>query len=110
MEGYIDVEGFVDGFDLCPGFGQISAKSRSSSGINASLQDTTGALPVDASICGSIIVEKLDGNGDPLPGASFTFDPDPLDRDGTVEIADGGTLDAADADNGYVCVDDALFG
>jgi Prealbumin-like fold domain len=110
MEGYIDIEGFVDNFDLCPGFGQISAKSRSSSGINASLQDTTGALPVDASICGSIIVEKLDGNGDPLPGASFTFDPDPLDRDGTAEIADGGTGDAADGDNGYVCVDDALFG
>jgi hypothetical protein len=110
MEGYIDVEGFVDGFDLCPGFGQISAKSRSSSGINASLQDTTGALPVDASICGSIIVKKVDGDANALPGASFTFNPDPVDRVGTATIADGGTGDAADGSNGYVCVDDALFG
>jgi Prealbumin-like fold domain len=110
MEGYIDIEGFVPDFTLCPGFGQISAKSRSSAGINASLQDTTGALPVDASICGSIIVKKVDGDANALPGASFTFDPDPADRVGTVEIADGGTGDAADGDNGYVCVNDALFG
>ena len=110
MEGYIDVTGFVPDFSLCPGFGQISAKSRSSSGINASLQDTTGALPVDASICGSIIVKKVDGDANALPGASFLFDPDPLDRVGTATIADGGTGDSADGDNGYVCVDDALFG
>jgi hypothetical protein len=75
MEGYIDITGFVPDFSLCPGFGQLSAKSRSSSGINASLQDTTGALPINASICGSILIHKEDGANNPLAGAEFTISP-----------------------------------
>jgi hypothetical protein len=112
MEGYIDIAAFVPNFNLCPGFGEITARSRSSSGINASLQDTTGAIPVNASICGSIIVKKADSAGNALPGATFTFNPDFLTRaaNSSKAVADGGTLDAADANNGYVCVDHVLFG
>src|SRR4029450_5872675 len=58
MEGYIDISGFIPNFDLCPGFGQVSAKSRSSSGINASLQDTSGALGVNASVCRSLLIRE----------------------------------------------------
>jgi hypothetical protein len=112
MEGYIDISGFIQNFNLCPGFGQITARSRSSSGINASLQDTTGAIPVNASICGSILIKKQDSAGNALPGATFTFSPDFLTRDAnsTKVVADGGTLDQADGNNGYVCVDRVLFG
>jgi len=112
MEGYIDIAAFIPDFNLCPGFGEITARSRSSSGINASLQDTTGAIPVNASICGSIIVKKQDAGGTALPGATFTFSPDFLTRDAnsTRAVADGGTLDHADTNNGYVCVDNVLFG
>ncbi len=112
MEGYIDITGFVPDFNLCPGFGQITARSRSSSGINASLQDTTGAIPVNASICGSIIVKKEDPAGNALPGAKFTFSPDFLTgtAGSSTEVTDGVSPDAADGDNGYVCVDHVLFG
>jgi len=112
MEGYIDITAFVNDFNLCPGFGEITARSRSSSGINASLQDTTGAIPVNASVCGSLIVKKADSAGAALPGAKFTFSPDPLTREAnsSSEIADGGALDQADANNGYVCIDHVLFG
>ncbi len=112
MEGYIDITAFLPNFNLCPGFGEITARSRSSSGINASLQDTTGAIPVNASICGSILVKKQDPAGNALPGATFTFSPDPLTRTtgSSSAVADGGTLDVADANNGYVCIDHVLFG
>lgn len=112
MEGYIDISAFIPNFNLCPGFGEITARSRSSSGINASLQDTTGAIPVNASICGSILIKKADPAGNALAGATYTFSPDFLTRaaNSTRAVADGGTLDAADANNGYVCVDHVLFG
>jgi hypothetical protein len=60
---------------------------------------------------GSILVRKEDEDGGLLPGACFTFDPDP--EDGTsaaVEVCDGDTADQADGDDGLVCIDNVVFG
>ncbi len=111
MEGFVDLTAFVgDGFDLCPGFSFASAKTRSSFSITSVLKDTTEQVSADVNICGSLLVEKIDGAGDPLPGASFTFDPNPVDpTQPPLVVADGGTGDAADGNDGYVCVDNALI-
>ncbi len=110
MEGYIDITGFLPNFSLCPGFGEITARSRSSSGINASLQDTTGSIPVNASVCGSLIIKKTNEAGALVPGAGYTVTPGVTDRTGTTVVADGDTADHSDANNGLVCLDNVLFG
>jgi hypothetical protein len=60
---------------------------------------------------GSILVRKEDEDGALLPGACFTFDPDPADGSGSaVEVCDGATGDEANGDDGLVCVDNVVFG
>jgi hypothetical protein len=62
---------------------------------------------------GSILVRKEDEDGNLLPGACFTFDPDPADGlSAAVEVCDDGvdTNDHADADDGFVCVDEVILG
>jgi hypothetical protein len=113
MEGYIDVSGFIQNFDLCPGFGQVSAKSRSSSGINASLQDTSGALGVNASVCRSLLIRKEAKNAstpatnDLLGGAAFTITPSPLTGTGSLLVTDGSAPDA-NATPGLICIDNVI--
>ena len=47
MEGFVDLTAFLgDNFNLCPGFSQATFKTRSSDGLNASLQDTTVPTPL----------------------------------------------------------------
>jgi hypothetical protein len=61
---------------------------------------------------GSILVRKETESGALLPGACFTFDPDPFTGAVTpLEVCDDGldTNDQADADDGLVCIDDVLF-
>jgi hypothetical protein len=60
---------------------------------------------------GSILVAKQDGGGNPLPGAGFTFTPNPFTGDATgVEVVDGTTNDHADANDGFVCIDNVRPG
>lgn len=62
---------------------------------------------------GSILVRKEDEDGNLLPGACFTFDPDPADgSSAAVEVCDDGvdTDDHADGSDGLVCIDDVVFG
>jgi len=60
---------------------------------------------------GSILVRKEDEDGELLPGACFTFDPDPADgTSAAVEVCDGDTADQADDDDGLVCIDNVVFG
>jgi len=61
---------------------------------------------------GSILVRKETESGALLPGACFTFDPDPFTGAVTpLEVCDDGldTNDQADADDGLVCIDGVLF-
>jgi uncharacterized surface anchored protein len=55
---------------------------------------------------GSILVAKVDGNGDPLPGAEFA-----LDDDGDPATANDQTpIPAVDGQTGLFCTDELLFG
>jgi hypothetical protein len=59
---------------------------------------------------GSILVRKETESGALLPGACFTFDPDPADGTGAaVEICDGDAADQAVGDDGLVCIDGVVF-
>jgi hypothetical protein len=114
MEAYVDLTAFIPNFNPCPGFGQVNPKSRSSSGINSSLQDDAGAIPFNVSICKSLLIRKegKDANtaatNDLLGGATFTITPNPITGSGSLDVADrtGTTGDANDlnASAGLVCV------
>ena len=111
MEGFVDLTAFLPDFDLCPGFGQVNPKSRSSSGISASLQDDAGALPVDVSVCGSILLKKVTGSGALLGGVGFTVSPNPtVGGTGNLIVQDGqsGVDQASTA--GLVCIDNVRLG
>jgi hypothetical protein len=55
---------------------------------------------------GSILVAKVDGNGDPLPGAQFA-----LDEDGDPDTTGDQTpIPTVEGQTGLFCVDDLLFG
>jgi hypothetical protein len=116
MEAFIDLTAFFgtsSNFSLCPGFAQVQAKTRSSNGLNASLQDTSAPTPINASVCGSLLIDKFAADGTtPLPGASFTITPNPITRapGSSLVVADGSALDKADGNNGVVCIDQVLPG
>jgi Prealbumin-like fold domain len=112
MEGYVDLTAFLgNDFSLCPGFGQVTPKTRSSDGLNSSLQDVAGPVPITAKICGSLLIKKFGPDGTTLlPGAGYTITPSTIDRTGTQVVADGGTADVADGNDGVVCLDGVLFG
>lgn len=109
MEGYIDLTAFLPNFNPCPGFGQLNPKSRSSSGINSSLQDDAGAIPFNVSICKSLLIRKegkdasTTATNDLLGGATFTITPSPLTGTGSLDITDNGTNDE-NSTAGLVCV------
>ena len=76
--------------------------------------DRLGGSPVpDATFVntrvGSILILKLDDSGDLLPGAGFTFDPNPFTGGAAVEILDGDVEDQAVGNDGVLCIDDVLF-
>jgi hypothetical protein len=114
MEGYIDLTAFIPNFNPCPGFGQINPKSRSSSGINSSLQDDGGAVPFNVSICKSLLIRKegkdasTAATNDLLGGATFTITPNPITGSGSLDVTDrtGATGDANDLNStaGLVCL------
>jgi len=67
FEASLDLDGL--GFPpSCPGFGQASAKSRSSSSIPAALHDLAGPFPIDLNTCGKITIIK-----DTVPDAAQNF-------------------------------------
>lgn len=109
MEGYIDLTAFIPNFNPCPGFGQLNPKSRSSSGINSSLQDDAGAVPFNVSICGSLLIRKegkdasTAATNDLLGGATFTVTPNPATGTGSLDVTDNGTGDE-NPTAGLVCV------
>jgi hypothetical protein len=110
MEGYIDLSAFIANFNPCPGFGQLNPKSRSSSGINSSLQDDAGAVPFNVSICKSLLIRKEGkdastvATNDLLGGATFTVTPNPITGSATgLDITDGDSNDL-NTTAGLVCV------
>ena len=119
MEGFVDLRSFIPNLSLCPGFAQVQVKTRSSPSLNASLLDTTSAIKINLSVCGSIIVKKVGADGVTLlPDAGFTFNPNPSDPTaGPIEVRDGDTADHACStvggsvvcDDGTVCLDNVLF-
>ena len=110
MEGYIDLTAFIPTFNPCPGFGQLNPKSRSSSGINSSLQDDAGAVPFNVSICKSLLIRKegkdasTAATNDLLGGATFTVTPNPITGSATgLDITDGDSNDL-NTTAGLVCM------
>jgi Prealbumin-like fold domain len=102
FEGGIDLAGI--GFDGC--ITTFIPHTRSSQSFTATLKDFA-IIPFNT--CrGSILVKKEDGAGDLLPGAGFTFDPDPFTGGAAIEILDGSTEDKADDNDGWVCIDDVI--
>jgi len=61
-------------------------------------------------LLGSIIIRKEDGDGALLAGAGFTFDVNPFDGGGAIEIDDGSADDQANGDDGILCIDDVRKG
>jgi hypothetical protein len=112
MEAYVDLTAFLgNNFNLCPGFGQVTPKTRSSDGLNSALQDIAGPVPITAKVCGSLLIKKFGPDGSTLlPGAGYTITPSTIDRLGTQVVADGGSADKADGNDGVVCLDDVRFG
>jgi hypothetical protein len=109
MEAYVDLTAFIPNFNPCPGFGQVNPKSRSSSGINASLQDDAGAIPFNVSICKSLLIRKegkdasTSATNDLLGGATFTITPNPATGTGSLDVTDNGTGDL-NSTAGLVCL------
>jgi hypothetical protein len=110
MEGYVDLTAFIPNFNPCPGFGQVNPKSRSSSGINSSLQDDAGAIPFNVSICKSLLIRKegkdanTEATNDLLGGATFTITPNPITGSATgLDVLDGDSNDL-NTTAGLVCV------
>jgi hypothetical protein len=73
------------------------------------LADTATADATFTNLLGSILIHKVDGAGNDLAGAGFTFDPDPFTGGTAVEILDGATEDQADDDDGWLCIDNVLL-
>jgi hypothetical protein len=115
MEGYIDLSAYLPNANLCPGFTQLNPKSRSSSGINSSLQDDAGAVPFNVSICKSLLIRKeakdasTAATNDLLGGATFTVTPDPATGTGSVDVTDNGTGDL-NSTGGLICLKVAAGG
>jgi hypothetical protein len=109
MEGYIDLTAYLPNANLCPGFSQLNPKSRSSSGINSSLQDDAGAIPFNVSICKSLLIRKeakdasTAATNDLLGGATFTITPNPTTGTGTLDVTDNGTGDE-NTTAGLICL------
>ena len=67
---------------------------------------------VDASfenLKGSIIIEKVDGDGTLIPGAEFTLTPSPVTGEGSLDVLDGDANDQADDSDGRICIDDVFI-
>jgi hypothetical protein len=116
MEGYLDLTAFIPNFNPCPGFGQLNPKSRSSSGINSSLQDDAGAVPFNVSICKSLLIRKegkdasTQATNDLLGGATFTITPNPTTGTGSLDVTDNGTGDELSSSAGLICVKASVDG
>jgi uncharacterized repeat protein (TIGR01451 family) len=113
--GTIDKEGFVEAsFDLssfnvvlgCPSTGFSTVNGRSTTGnSDKNLVDYFRATPLDIpSNCASLVINKVDGNGDPLGGATFSITPNPLPV-GTPGRPDGDTVTIVDDSDANTTVD-----
>ena len=112
LEAYVDVSAFVHhDLALCPGFAQLTTKTRSSSSISASLTDMAAPVVLQTAACGSMLVATVDRRGQPLAGTGVQLDPDPFTREAgaTRTIDDGGPDDRAVGANGHICIDGIRF-
>ncbi len=99
MEGGVNLQSL--GFTGC--LSTFIPHTRSAQSFTASLKDFA-IIPFNTCRT-AIVVEKLDDVGNQLPGACFTFTPDPATNTGSKEICDGSADDKADANDGVVCTD-----
>jgi len=118
--GYYEFGGLSDGTyrvkEVCPdGWAQTvpAPTNGCGSGVHAGIilnVSDTNLGPYDfGNARGSIIVKKVDGYGALLPGAGFTFDPNPFDGGVAIEIFDGGGDDQANGSDGILCIDGVVL-
>jgi uncharacterized repeat protein (TIGR01451 family)/fimbrial isopeptide formation D2 family protein len=111
----IDTEGFLEAsLDLtsfgavlgCPSTGFSTLNGRSSTGASdKNLEDYFKASPIHIpSSCANLVINKVDGNGDPLGGATFSITPNPLPV-GTPGRPAGGTVTIVDDSNANTTLD-----
>ena len=63
----------------CRAFGSVLTKSRSSStSFDSSMQDYITPVPINFSTCGQLTINKVDANGLPVGGATFSISPNPF--------------------------------
>jgi hypothetical protein len=99
FEAAINISLILGGPGTCsPVFGAVNIRSvTGNSFYESSLKDYVAPLDVQTpSNCGSLAIEKVDENGSPLPGATFTISADPRPgHTGAVTVRDGATLPSA---------------
>ncbi len=95
----------------CPGFAAGHIRSRAGGDIDSSqLKDTAAPFPIDLNTCGKIKIEKVDEDGDPLGGATFSVSPNPIPGGtGDLSIKDNDDNDADNRD-GFIQIDPAKPG
>jgi hypothetical protein len=69
-EAQVDLRYIFDS-ESCESFGTAMLKSRSSDSFTSQLKDFIAPIGISLQNCGSVIVEKVDDAGNPLPGATF---------------------------------------
>jgi len=109
-EAVVDLDNAGVPLDPCQPFSHVFVKGRSSASFTAELKDVAAPIQLAGGTTCSIIVRKFDGAANPLPGAGFTFTPNPSTGTGSLNIDDGDANDQADANDGVVCADNVKTG
>lgn len=102
--------------ETCEGFGFVTGVSRSSgnSGI-AQMKDKVGPNKFNLANCGSVLVNKVDHNGDLLDGATIKITPADNVDDGDGIVDEAEIIDASkvttmvEGDDGVFCTDELPF-
>ena len=112
MEGYIDLTALIGGeYSVCPGFVQVTPKTRASDSLGASLKDTTTPIAIRAEQCGSLLIGAVDADGAAVGGGEIAIDPDPTSQEpGTNRVIVDGAEDDHAPGGGLVCIDGVQFG
>jgi uncharacterized repeat protein (TIGR01451 family) len=72
----------------CRAFANLFAKSRASNSIESKLKELIKPAGIDLSTCGQITIQKVDEDGQPLGGATFSVTPNPFTKQGSLSVTD----------------------
>jgi hypothetical protein len=108
-------EGGID--DLtCEGgaFGTMNIRSFTGNADESALKDYVSPVTIDVGdTCGEMEIVKVDQFGDPVPGATFSIDENPVpgsDPDSPLVVTDGGANDPDKTADGIITIDPATPG